>query len=378
MNQSSQKSRIAIFGMGTLDAGNLGVPVMIDLFGRLSSDFDIVFYSFLPIDTSLVPESIIVRQPVSWHMPWRVKYLLVGLRCAWDHLLNPFSLLFAVSVYPSALCATFLGKLFRRPSIVQLIATEGGTSSGADFGNLTVPWLEKITRSVCKRADFVVTVADYQKAIAEKNLDTRKEMIILPLRINTKMFPYRERSLSFPVQFIQIAFYSALKDQDTMFAAFAKIAQKIACNLTVIGEGFNVPKVQQMMIDLKISDKVTFTGYIKNQELQIYLNNAHILLHTARFETGCAVIQEAMASGVAVCGTKVGILFDIGEQYAVIVPPGDVDQLAEKILQLVRDPQAYHRIKSNAYAWITQFDAEWSYKNYLSFFEAILSGTRKD
>lgn len=284
-------------------------------------------------------------------------------------------MLFSVSIYPSGLCASLLGRLIRRPSVIQLIATEGGTESNTDFGNLTIPWLKKITVSVCKRADFVVTVADYQKKIAERNLITRTDMIVLPLRINPKIFPYRKRVLASPVEFIQIAFYSKLKDQDTMFAAFQKVAQKIDCRLTVVGEGFNNQQVQKLMCDLNISERVTFTGYVRNDELQIYLDRAHILLHSARFETGCAVIQEAMASGVAVCGTNVGILADIGAEYAVIVPPGDADQLAKKILELVSDPQSYERIGTSAYDWISKHDAEWSYQKYLKFFNTIIGGT---
>jgi len=358
--------------MGTLSAGNLGVPVMIDLFERLSVDFNVVFYSFLPIDDSLVPSSIVVRQPVGLNMPGRLKYFFVALRCLWDHLRSPFSLFFSVSIYPTSRWAVVLGKLLNRPVLVQLIATEAGTSPDISFGNLTIPWLKKITLDVCKKADAVAVVADYQKTFAVRNLQTRKEIAVLPLRINTKKFLYQERSVSYPVQFIQIAFYSALKDQDTLFVAFSRVAQQIPCHLTVVGEGFNIPKIHAMMKDLKITDKVTFTGFIRNDDLPKYLESAHILIHTALFETGCAVIQEAMASGVVVAGTNVGILSDIGDEYAVIVPPRDAAQLAEKIIDIVHDPVRYERIRNNAYQFISTYGEEWSYKNYRDFIAAVI------
>jgi glycosyltransferase involved in cell wall biosynthesis len=94
-------------------------------------------------------------------------------------------------------------------------------------------------------------------------------------------------------------------------------------------------------------------------------------LHTARFETGCAVIQEAMASGVGVCGTRVGLLADIGDEYAVIVPPQNPEMLADEILKLVNDQQKFERITTNAFNWITENDAYWSYKNYLRLFDRI-------
>jgi glycosyltransferase involved in cell wall biosynthesis len=366
--KTEAKPRIAVMGMGTFDAGALGIPVLIDLFARLSTHFEIVFYSFLPIDRSLIPRGIIVRQPSKWRIPGRIKYMFVALRCAFDHLSHPFSVFFGVSVYPAGLSATILGKIFRRPSVVQMIATEGGSESIIPLGNLIVPWLKKITLSVTSKADFVVAVADYQKKIAVKNLTTRNEIVVLPLRINSKLFPYKKRTITSPVQFIQIGFYGPIKDQDTMFAGFTRIVERIDCHLTVVGEGFDIPRVRQMMQSLGIVDKVTFTGYVPNAGLTAYLNNAHILLHTALFETGCAVIQEAMASGVAVCGTQVGILDDIGDKYAVMFKPGNAEELAEKALKLASDPVLFESITREAHQWIAKHDAKWAYENYLAFF----------
>jgi glycosyltransferase involved in cell wall biosynthesis len=366
------KPRIALFGMGTLDAGNLGIPVMIDLFERLSNHYEITFYSFLRIDASVVPEAITVRQPPGWKIPGRVKYFLIALRWICDHFVHRYALIFAVSIYPTAWWAVILGKVFNRPVIVQLIASEGGTLATIPLGNLTIPWLKKTTLWVCSKAEHVVTVADYQKKIAEKNLVTRRPLAVLPLRINKEKFAYRQRSITGPVQFIQIAFYGAIKDQKTLFRAFAKVCEQVKCHLTVIGSGFDVPEVRDLLQQLKIGDHVAFTGFVPQTKLPQYLDKAHILFHTALFETGCAVIQEAMASGIVVAGTDVGILNDIGPEYAVIVPPGAADELAKQTLKVVTDPVLYAKIQQNAYRFISTYDAVWSYKNYQSFIQDVI------
>jgi glycosyltransferase involved in cell wall biosynthesis len=371
----ARKPRLALFGMAIIGGGPLGegIPVLVDLFQRLSTVFDITFYSFSSIDKRHVPASIKVKQPVSWRLPGRLKYLMVCLLFVWDHILNRHSLLFAVSVYPTGRWAIILGKVFRRPVIIQMIALEAALLTDVGMGNLAIPWLAKISRWVCEKADVLVAVAEYQKKVAINSLPTSREIIVLPLRINCEKFPYSEHRLTFPVEFIHIAHYSPVKDQETMFAAFAKVVRMIDCHLTVVGDGFNVPRVVAMLRDLSISDKVTFKGFVLQSALPYYFKTAHILLHTARFETGCAVIQEAMASGVVVCGTRVGILDDIGDRYAVIVPPRQPEQLAEKILELVSNPQSYSRMQDEAYKWITAYDAVWAGKNYLSFLETMCS-----
>ena len=123
-----------------------------------------------------------------------------------------------------------------------------------------------------------------------------------------------------------------------MFTALAIISKKVDCHLTVIGSGYGSSNVRDMLDRLQISNLVTFVGEIDQSEIPRYFHDAHILLHPARFETGCAVIQEAMASGVAVCGTRVGILSDIGDSYAMIAPPKDPEQLANKIMELINNP----------------------------------------
>jgi glycosyltransferase involved in cell wall biosynthesis len=373
MRKISSKPRIALFAMGVIGGGNLGygIPVLSDLFERLSDDYELVYYTFSSVDKSKVPKEIKVRQ-MKWRLPGRLKFLLISLTFALEHLLNPFDLIFAIAVYPTAHWAIRLGKIFNRPVAVQLIALEAVSLPEIGYGNLCIPWLKKITIKVCEKADALITVAQYQKTIAQRSLPTSREIFVLPLRIDYHKFQYRSRKISFPVHFIHIAYYSPIKDQDMMFQAFSKVVQKIDCHLTVVGSGFGISKVQNMLRELNIGNKVTFTGEIDQARIPQHFHDAHILLHTARFETGCAVIQEAMASGVAVCGTNVGILSDLGSDYAVIVGPGEADQLADKIIELVNNPIAYQQMTISAYEWIKKYDSVWSYENYRRFIHSML------
>lgn len=377
MSKRNSKPRIALFAKGVIGGGNLGygIPVLRNLFERLSEHYQIVLYSFSSIDESNVLIDINVRQ-IKWRVPGRLKFLLVSLKFIADHLSNPFKLIFAVSVYPAGHWAIWLGKVFNRPVLVQIIALEAVALPDIGYGNLTIPWLRNITMKVCEKADVLIAVAEYQKTIAQQSLPTTREINVLPLRIDYRKFQYRKRDISFPLQFIHIAYYSPIKDQDMMFAAFAKVSQSIDCHLTVIGDGFNIPKVHSMLKELQIENKITFTGEIDQSEIPQHFHDSHILLHTARFETGCAVIQEAMASGVAVCGTQVGILSDIGDQYAVMVPSGEVEQLADRILQLVNNQEAYKKMTMRAYQWITTYDSVWSYKNYDALLKKMIENTK--
>src|SRR5258706_3714803 len=101
MSGTKLKPRIALFGMGILGRGPLGegIPVLTDLFERLSQHFHIVYYCFSPIDSAKVPLPIKVKQVVSWRLPGRLKYVLLCARFGIDHLFNRYALIFAVAAY---------------------------------------------------------------------------------------------------------------------------------------------------------------------------------------------------------------------------------------------------------------------------------------
>lgn len=375
MKTRATKPRIALFGMAVLGGGTLGqgIPVLHDLFTRLSENYTIDFYCFQHTDSSRVPSGIRVHQVVSLPIPGRLKYLLLLLRFALNHIRNPYRLIFSIAIYPTGKAALLAKRIFKIPVVVQIIALEAVALEDIGRGNLTVPWLRKITQQVCKETDELVAVADYQSRMAKTSLPTLRDIVVLPLRINHLQFNYKRRELSTPIKFINIGYYGPVKDQHTMFDAFARIARDVESHLTVIGEGFDVPEVKELLVRLDITNKVTFTGFLHNHELPKHLDHAHILLHTARFETGCAVIQEAMASGAVVAGTDVGILADIGDKYAIIVPPKDAEGLAKKILELLQDPARYEAIRESAYAFISTYNATWAYENYRDFIGKLVS-----
>lgn len=359
--------------MGVIGGGNLGygIPVLRDLFERLSAHYQIIFYSFSTINAENIPKGIKLRQ-TRLPLPGRLKFLYIALKFALDQIFYPSKLIFAISVYPTGHWAIRLGKIFNRHVLVQIIALEAVGLTDIGYGNLTVPWLKKITINVCEKADTLVAVAGYQMDVAKESLPTLRKIDVLPLRIDYRKFFYRKRQVSFPVQFIHVAYYSPIKDQDTMFSALAAVSKKVDCHLTVIGSGYHNSDVKDKLDRLDISGLVTFVGEVDQSEVPRYFQDAHILLHPARFETGCAVIQEAMASGVAVCGTRVGILSDIGDSYAMIAPPKDPGQLADKIMELISNPDLYETITANAHKWITTYDSMWSFENYKRFIDSKL------
>jgi glycosyltransferase involved in cell wall biosynthesis len=246
------------------------------------------------------------------------------------------------------------------------------------YGDLLVPRLMKITGWGCNKADVLIVQSEYQRKMTEKNLRLNRDTSVLSRRVEVEKFPYAERLITLPVNFLHIASYQPVKDQETLFRAFAKIANQVECRLTVVGHGFEVPAVKQMLIDLGIESKVKLTGEVRHEEIAGHFAKAHILLHTSHYESLCGVVQEAMASGVPVCGTNVGILSDLGEPFAVLVSPHDPDELANQTISLIHDVDRYHRQQKLARDYIIRHDADWAAKQYKDLFEKLINKQKSD
>src|SRR5258705_10099517 len=257
--KKGSRARIALVGMGILGGGPLGqgIPALADLFNRLSFYYQIEFYSFNRVDVSQVPFSIRVKQASNWKIPGRLKYLMLAMRLMIDHTCRPYDLLFAVAAYPTGRYAVILGKLLGRPVIVQYIALEAACLPEIDYGNLCKPWLGKITKWVSEESTALVMITDYQKKIAVQNLPTMRNIDVLPLRIIPQNFQFVKRQITFPLQFIHIAYYSPVKDQLTLFRAFAEVTKRFDCHLTIIGSGFDIPQVTESLKELGLINKIT-------------------------------------------------------------------------------------------------------------------------
>jgi len=373
LKSGTSKPAIAFLGTGLGIPGEnspgQGIPSIRALMEKLSQHFDIVIYSLIRIQKNKVPEGIHIRQVTSRRLPMRVKYLLLLMHFMYDHWHKSFSIIHAVSAFPAGRMAVILGKIFRIPTVVKLIGSEAVKMPEIGYGDLLNPRLGKIVRWVCAETDALVAVSEYQRKLVDHHLGLRRPILVLPLRIDVNRFPYTDHQVSFPVEFLYIAANIPVKDPETLFRAFAKILKSVPAHLTVIGDGFPISSVEKMLVELAILDHVKLVGIVKNEDLAGYFAKAHILLHTARYESGCGVAQEAMASGVPVCGTEVGILADLGEPFAIVVATQDPDALAKKTLELISDPNRYRRQQSLAREYIVNHEADWAAKQYKDLFE---------
>jgi len=147
------------------------------------------------------------------------------------------------------------------------------------------------------------------------------------------------------------------------FSTFLK--QHPNATLTIAGEGPLLLELQKFARELGVTDRVSFTGFVSQEQLREIYYRSHIFLHPS--QTGRDGNQEgipnsmleAMATGLPVFATEHGGIPEAIENgvSGVLIPERDDSALAQALLDASRDSDLLSRIaRSGAEAVRKNFD----------------------
>jgi glycosyltransferase involved in cell wall biosynthesis len=141
------------------------------------------------------------------------------------------------------------------------------------------------------------------------------------------------------------------KDHKTLIRAFAQLRERqlSTADLVLIGEGRDEAALEQLAVELGIRPSVHFLGFCPNPFP--YIRQAEMLVLSSRYEGFGMVLGEAMALGTPVistdCPTGPRDLLEDGLG-GLLVPVGDVDEMARAIERLHTDTALRRTLVQNA------------------------------
>jgi colanic acid/amylovoran biosynthesis glycosyltransferase len=146
---------------------------------------------------------------------------------------------------------------------------------------------------------------------------------------------------SAPVEILSVGRLSHEKGQPMLLAAVAELRRRgLAVRLTMVGDGPLRAELEADAARLGITDLVTFTGALGQDELPAIFRRADIFCQPSFMEGIPVVLMEAMATGLPVVSSRVaGIPELVAEgESGLLVSPGRPDLLAAALAQLVEFP----------------------------------------
>lgn len=140
----------------------------------------------------------------------------------------------------------------------------------------------------------------------------------------------------------EIAHLEPHKGQQILIEAFDQLADD-RVRLLLVGDGSARPGLERQVAELRLSDRVTFTG--SRADLPVLLAAADILALPSTYE-GFGIVQaEAMYFRLPVVATDRGGSTEVVQDgiTGYLVPFGDVTALADRLGQLIASPELRRR-----------------------------------
>ena len=127
----------------------------------------------------------------------------------------------------------------------------------------------------------------------------------------------------------------------------------------IVGDGAVLDNVKSRVDDLALNDLVVFTGRVPHDEIEDYYSIVDICPLPRKGLPVCEMVSplkpfEAMAMGKAVVSSDVAALAEIIQDgvTGLLHKKDDVDDLADKLAQLIDDPELNRSIGLSAREWV--------------------------
>ncbi|MFZ5979714.1 MAG: glycosyltransferase [Candidatus Zixiibacteriota bacterium] len=237
-----------------------------------------------------------------------------------------------------------------------------------------------LIRRILKKADGITATSHFLKQAVEKLLpEAGKKTTVIPFGVKipaeTPPFPANRP--------IKICFIKAHREKygpDILLKAMARVVEKIPdIQLSMAGEGEMTPKLKELTASLNLSNNVTFTGFIANEKIYDFIRRHHFMVMPSVMASesfGVAVL-EAGACARPAAASRVGGVSEVivDGQTGLLLPAGDIDQLAAAIVKLAENLEKTAALGRKAYEFAKEnYTWEKSLDLMVSVYERMIHG----
>ncbi len=193
---------------------------------------------------------------------------------------------------------------------------------------------------VARRAGPLITVSGSSRDDICRDFRVDREKVhIVPLGVDTRLFRPRPEQPRVPGRIVTVTSAdSPLKGLPVLLRAVAKLATERDAHLVVIGTPSDATR--QQLRQLALGDRVTFASGLPDAEYARALASAEVAVVPSMYEGFSLPAVEHMASGTPLIASRAGALPEVTGEAALLVPPGDSEELSAALRGLLDDPAA--------------------------------------
>jgi glycosyltransferase involved in cell wall biosynthesis len=243
-------------------------------------------------------------------------------------------------------------------------------------------WLTKRgSRDYCNRCDGVVVPSS---AIAEelRSYGVKKPIEVIPTGVNAELVKKGNAHLIREQQHLapeaEILLYAGRlareKNVEFVVQAFKEIAQvRRNAQLVIVGDGPQRKYLENLVQNLKLEHRVTFTGFLQKEVLASWYKAADVFLFASTTETQGMVVLEAMEMGTPVVAVNaMGVKDVVGDNIGGFSSTLNIQEFTAHALKLLENDDLRQRKSMEAVKKAEKFSTTEMAQKMINFYSQMI------
>ena len=367
-----RKKRIAFVSNGGFGTGNYsqGIPITHNFVNDIQEHYDVVVFSLYPVNRGFSEKHYKLITPTKKLSKFSKLYWLIR-NFRKENALQEIDLIHAFWGYPTGFLCAIIKSLFQIPLLIHLRGGDSVWLPEIKYGAFSNRIKKILLRWTYEKADHLVVLSNFQKEKLAENY-TRKIPEVISFGVDTSLFvPKSIKQSSRLHKLLHIASLNRVKDQETLIDTLRLISEEMNVELTIMGEDTLNGEVQNYAVQTGVRELISFVPFQPYKKLPIYFSQSDILLHTSLYEAQALVVSEALASGVLVCGTHVGLIADLSSDCTLAVPIKDSKALADTVIDALKQPEKYQDRRDEGIRWSIQHDSKFTIRRFQEVYKSM-------
>ena len=213
----------------------------------------------------------------------------------------------------------------------------------------------RMQAKVARKVGAIMTGSESSKADILRDFKVRPENVhVVPLGVDTRLFHPRSGP-RVPGRIVAVASAdSPVKGVATLLRAYAKLITDADAELILVSKLTQDGPTARLLSDLDLADRVRFVSGISDEDLAELLTTAQVAVVPSLYEGFSLPAVEHMASGTPLVASRTGALPEVTGDAALLVTPGDPEELCAALRHLLDSPAERDRLSAAALARVAE------------------------
>jgi glycosyltransferase involved in cell wall biosynthesis len=230
-------------------------------------------------------------------------------------------------------------------------------------------------RAALASANYVIATSDATARLLVADYGVPAERLTVVKPGTDRAATHESRPSDGPLMLLTVGAIVPRKGYDVLVEALARLKDHL-WRLVIVGDNTRNPetvaRLDEDIVRYGLSDRIEIVGPVPEEDLAELYAEADLFVLPSRFEGYGMAYTEAVAHGVPVVGTNAGAIPDtVPPGAGILIPPDDVDALANTLRQLIDDAPERERLAAGARAAAASFP---TWRESAALFASVLDG----